>query len=452
MSFEQKLIQIDELQHKINSYGKLPDVVLKKINYKFRLEWNYTSNSMEGNTLTKDETRSVMIGNITVAGKPIKDILEMKGHDEVINTILKIGKGELNLSEKRIKEIHIGIMHEEDPEKKKAIGQWKTIQNFLYNYKNERFDFVAPADVSDRMHQLINWLNAEKDKIQRETKDAMHPVELALKFNLDYVSIHPFYDGNGRTSRILTNLILISYGYPPLYIKENERSPYYQYLGDIQGYGGAPDIFFDYMAGLIIRSQELVLNAIEGKEIEEKDDIDKEIIMWMKGLNPDSISGVPWSDDEVYNTWVYSISPLLNRFVEKHRVLEPLFAKMEVYALVNNASGIGIEYIEGLMQQYYTSQGGFMNGGEIIEPQHPNFYEIRLNLTLRGYRKNGLDMFDCHASISFHFEPFKWIITYSNNKKIEKLYDQTLNEDEMISIVRDAIKDAQRQIEGRVTK
>jgi len=268
MSFIEKLKQIDELQQKIYSSGKLSDSALKKINYKFRLEWNYTSNSMEGNTLTKDETRSVMIGNITVDGKPIKDILEMKGHDEVINSILKIGKSELNLSEKRIKEIHTWIMHEEDPEKKKMIGQWKKDQNYLYNYKKERFDFVAPADVPERMHQLINRLNTEKDKIQRGQKDAMHPVALALQFNLDYVTIHPFYDGNGRTSRILTNLILISYGYPPLYIKENERSVYYQYLSDIQGYGGPPDVFFDYMAGLITRSQQLMLDAIEGKDIE----------------------------------------------------------------------------------------------------------------------------------------------------------------------------------------
>ena len=270
MSFEQKLLQIDELQQKINSYGKLPDALVKKINYKFRLEWNYTSNSMEGNTLTREETRSVMIGNITVDNKPIKDILEIKGHDEIINTILKIGKAELNLSEKRIREIHTGIMHEEDPEKKKAIGQWKTSQNYLYNYKNERFDFVAPADVPERMHQLINWLNVEKDKVQRKANDAIHPVELALKFNLDYISIHPFYDGNGRTGRILTNLILISHGYPPLYIKEAERSAYYQYLGDIQGYGGSPDVFFGYMAGLIIRSQQLVLDALAGKNIEEQ--------------------------------------------------------------------------------------------------------------------------------------------------------------------------------------
>lgn len=273
MSFKEKLAQIDDLQLQINSQGKLRDDVLKKINYKFRLEWNYTSNSMEGNSLTRSETRSVMIGNITVNSKPLKDVLEVKGHDDVITAILKVGKGDLNISEKRIKDFHAGIMYEEDPAKKQMIGRWKNDNNYLYNYKNERFDFVSPADVPERMHELVNWVNGQKDKLSRNAPDALHPIEIALRFNLDFITIHPFYDGNGRTSRILTNLILISYGYPPLYIKENERAPYYQYLADIQGYGGEPDVFYEYTGNLIIRSQQLMLSAIEGKDIADiKDD------------------------------------------------------------------------------------------------------------------------------------------------------------------------------------
>src|SRR5689334_15305184 len=124
MSYREKRDQIDQLQQKINAYGELSSEVKKKINYKFRLDWNYYSNTMEGNTLTIDETRSVMVGNITVDGKPIKDVLEMKGHDEVIANILKIGKGELRISEKRILDIHKGIMHEEDESNKKKIGKW----------------------------------------------------------------------------------------------------------------------------------------------------------------------------------------------------------------------------------------------------------------------------------------------------------------------------------------
>lgn len=268
MSYKEKLQQIDALQAEINSCGKIPEDILKKINYKFRLEWNYTSNSMEGNSLTRAETRSVMTGNITVEGKPLKDILEIKGHDEVIADIIRTGKGELNISEKRIKQIHAGIMNEDDPVKKNMIGKWKTSSNYLYSYKNERIDFAAPAEVPELMHKLINWLNAEKDKISDGAKHALHPALLSFQFHTDFVTIHPFYDGNGRMARILTNIILISYGYPPLYINENERLAYYQYLADIQLYGGEPDLFYEYMAGLLLRSTRLQLDAIKGNETE----------------------------------------------------------------------------------------------------------------------------------------------------------------------------------------
>jgi Fic family protein len=249
MSFAEKLQQIDNLQASIQERGPIAVNLLNKINYKLRLEWNYTSNSMEGNSLTKRETRTVMVNNLEVNGKPIKDVMEIRSHDKVITTIMKMGKGELNVSESRIKEIHKGIMYEEDPEKLKYVGQWKNTDNYMLNFDGERYDFVPHADVPERMHELVNWANSEKEKIERSKKDAVHPVLLALKFQIDYLTIHPFYDGNGRTARILSNLILISYGFPPLYIKENEKQNYYRYLTDIQSGGGEPDLFYEFMAG-----------------------------------------------------------------------------------------------------------------------------------------------------------------------------------------------------------
>ena len=136
MNLVQNLEKIELYRLQIEAYGNLSTDVLKQINYKFRLDWNYYSNSMEGNTLTEAETRSVMINNITVSGKPIKDVLEMQGHDNVITEILKIGKSQTRLSEKRIKEIHKAIMREDDPDKQKDIGVWKKEGNYLYNYKN----------------------------------------------------------------------------------------------------------------------------------------------------------------------------------------------------------------------------------------------------------------------------------------------------------------------------
>ena len=161
---------------------------------------------MEGNTLTMDETRSVMVGNINVENKPIKDILEMNGHDKVITDILKVGKGDIRLSEARIKEIHKGIMHEENEDDKKKIGVWKIAPNYIINYKKERFDFVSPAEVPEKMHELLNKTNAAIDLIKKKKKNAPHPLDVALQFHLDYVIIHPFYDGNGRTARLTHQL------------------------------------------------------------------------------------------------------------------------------------------------------------------------------------------------------------------------------------------------------
>lgn len=319
MSVKEKIQIIDHLKKQIEDYGPIEAQILRKINYKLRLEWNYTSNSMEGNTLTVEETRGVMMNNITVTDKPLKDVLEVKGHDKVISDILKIGKGELNISESRIREIHKGIMYEDDIVLKDKIGKWKTQENYITNYKSERFDFVAAADVAEKMHQLINWLNNEKEKIDRKAKDAISPVLVAFKFHLEYLTIHPFYDGNGRTARILTNLILIAYGFPPIYIKAKEKEAYYRYIADVQAYGGSPELFYEFMADRLIRSMQLILDAIEGKDIEEEEDVLKDLELLKKRVLSEEV--VTKSPALVYRHYleaeknlIPAIKEALNRF------------------------------------------------------------------------------------------------------------------------------------------
>ncbi len=136
MKLQETLHKIDLLLTEIDQLNKLSQDVLKKINYKFRLDWNYYSNRMEGGTLTRQETRSVMVGNITVQGKPIIDVMEMQGHDAIVCEILSMGKGETRISEKRIKQVHRSIIKETDDTKKnKQIGVWKLKPNEIINYK-----------------------------------------------------------------------------------------------------------------------------------------------------------------------------------------------------------------------------------------------------------------------------------------------------------------------------
>ena len=262
------LEKIKENKAIIDSFGKISNDLLKKINYKFRLDWNYHSNAMEGNSLTKEETRSVMINNITVEGKPLKDIIEMRGHDNIVTEILSIGKGKKRISESRIKEIHKAIMYDDNPEQAAKIGKWKDHHNFLYNYRGEKIEFTPPEEVAEKMHQLINWYGAELEKIEQNKKDALHIVIMALEFHIRYVSIHPFFDGNGRNARILMNFILISNDFPPIIVKNEEKDPYGQYLADVQIYGGSPDVFYAFMLEKLLRSQQIILDAVAGKNIE----------------------------------------------------------------------------------------------------------------------------------------------------------------------------------------
>lgn len=267
-NLHERFISIDLLRKAIEQHGKLPLELLRSIEYRFRLECNYYSNRIEGGTLTRQETRSVMVGNITVDRKPFRDIAEMKGHDLVMTEILRIGQGEVNISERRIKEIHAAIIVEDDPEKQKMVGQWKTEPNHIINARLERFDFLAPNEVPTAMHLLVNWLNSAIEKIKRADKKAIEPMLVAFEFHHRFLAIHPFDDGNGRTARLLSNLILVANNFPPIYINDDEKDTYNRYLTDMQGYGGSPDLFYEFMAGLLERSLKLTLDVIEGRAVE----------------------------------------------------------------------------------------------------------------------------------------------------------------------------------------
>jgi Fic family protein len=398
MSYKEKREQIDLLQNQIDAHGQLSGGMKMKINYKFRLDWNYYSNSMEGNTLTMDETRSVMVGNLTVGGKPFKDIAEMKGHDEIISEILKIGKSELRLSEARIRAIHKGIMHEEDEAKKKDIGIWKTEPNYIYNYKGERFDFVAPSEVAERMHNLLNKTNAAIDAIEHSKKDAPHPIDVALQFHLDYVIIHPFYDGNGRTARILTNLLLISFGFPPFWVKDKERGIYNQYIGDIQGYGGNSDLFFEFAADIILRSQQLVLDAIEGKEIEEENDFDKEIEILKRMQNPTN-EKTKKSKEVMQKTLEEVYCPLILELNSTLLKLNPLF-KTNSWTYFEEPQPP--KYEMPIMPVFVTVNETIKHLHSVLENRDSSSHQFKAAYWLMNY--NDQDDFSMEVSLKIYFD------------------------------------------------
>jgi Fic family protein len=249
MPLQTILMKIEQLKQELDSYYPIPLDRLQKINYKLRLDWNYHSNRMEGGTLTFEETRSVMMEQLEIHGKPLRDVMEMRGHDEIIKNIQKIGKGDVRLTENRIKEIHKTIIFEEDD----MLGRFKNRNNYIYNYQGERFDFTPSHDTIEAMNTLSNWLDNELKTVNKSKSKKSIP-EIAFEYHLRFLSIHPFLDGNGRTGRILMNLILISNGYPPVIIRTDDKELYNKLISHAQQYEENPVPLYEMLGNELINS------------------------------------------------------------------------------------------------------------------------------------------------------------------------------------------------------
>lgn len=430
------LATIDELQAKIDAYGPLDADLQKKINYKFRLDWNFYSNEMEGNSLTRIETRQLMMDNVTIDGKPFKDIAEMRGHDQEVLNIIKMGKGDLRLSEKRIKAMHKAIMYENTAENGQHIGTWKTVNNHLINYRSEKFEFLPHTEVAEAMHRLLDETNAAIDQ-RLSGKPSVHPALLAFQFHLEYIRIHPFYDGNGRTARLLTNLLLISAGFPPVILRRENREAYYKHLADIQGYGATPDLFYDFMGRLLIDSQQLVLDALEGKNIEEGDDIDKEIALWKNELDHDT-KVIEKNNEVLYELYKNSLKPLFELFLKKQRQFEDLFSQLTVNNLINTdiQPAQSIEYFEE-----YINNLTIEDKSNIHQPT--DLRNMVLYIFFKGFTKDRLNTFDQQAIFTVQFSDYHYKIypdPSQDGKPMIKLYSEQLTEHEMKELVKESVQ------------
>lgn len=286
------------------------------------------------------------------------------------------------------------------------------------------------------MHDLLNKTNAAIDAIQQKKKPALaadrdspHPIDVALQFHLDYVLIHPFYDGNGRTARILTNLLLISFGYPPFWVKTNERNIYNQYIADIQGYGGKADLFFDFAAGLILRSQQLLLDAIEGKDIEEPEDLDKKIALLKNKLGEEKEVSVQirFGNEAINRVVKQTVIPLAFAWEERLKKFDALFISRKADFVVGYKSYETNAFdaqFEQKWHQFLTSNLASSNK-KITLRSHP-----------RGLRNvdNGVSINAGEIIIELFQNAYEVFYTNSN-KKFNKLYHQTLSEKEIAKIV-----------------
>jgi Fic family protein len=209
---------VDSLKKELDSYRPLPLAALRNLEEVYQVEWTYNSNAIEGNTLSLLETKLVLEEGLTIGGKKLREHFEVINHSEAIYYVKDLVDRRIELSEHVIKSLHQVVLKNIDDEN---AGQYRKSNVGISGSKHIPPHFTQ---VTEQMEQLIVWFLKEKDKL--------HPVELAACFHFQYVYIHPFTDGNGRTARLLMNLILMRSGFPPAIVKaeSTSRVAYYETL------------------------------------------------------------------------------------------------------------------------------------------------------------------------------------------------------------------------------
>lgn len=207
--------EIDSLKATLDGHRPLDPAITRNLREDLIVRWTYHSNAIEGNTLTLRETKVALEG-ITVGGKPLKDHLEAVNHRDAILLLEEFVQEREPLTEWNIKSLHQLILRGIDDDN---AGRYRTVNVRIAGASELPPDHVV---VPELMERFIAWY--------RDEAMTLHPVERAARVHSDFVRIHPFVDGNGRTSRLLMNLELLKAGFPATVLPVERRLAYYEAL------------------------------------------------------------------------------------------------------------------------------------------------------------------------------------------------------------------------------
>ena len=237
MDIQSKLSQCERQQRQLWTYRPLSPETIRSLREYYRVGLTYTSNALEGNSLTESETKVVIEDGLTIEGKPLRDVYEAVGHAQAYDFLYELSH-DAPLTEETICTIHRLFYHQIDSER---AGVYRRVPVFI---SGSQYAVAPVGEIGKRMQQLVQWYNRHEGK--------MHPVELAAELHRRFVYIHPFVDGNGRVSRLLMNLSLMRSDYNIAIIPAICRA---EYISALEQGHQTPDVFLSFVADRVIMTQ-----------------------------------------------------------------------------------------------------------------------------------------------------------------------------------------------------
>ncbi len=436
------LEEVDQLNNEIAALRPLPAETEQRILQKLRLEWNYHSNAIEGNSLSYGETVAFLMHGLTAKGKPLKDHLDIRGHNEAINFLLGMVKDSRPMTETDIRNLHKMVLVEPYdidvkspsgiPTKKTIrLGKYKQDPNHVETATGEIHYYASPEETVARMGDLIAWYQ------QANQEKKLHPLVIASLFHHAFVAIHPFDDGNGRVTRLLTNLILMRYQFPPVVVKQEDRRNYYQVLS--QADVGEYEPLVTYFGNLLRRSLTIYLKGAKGDSLVEAEDVDKAIALFKKSLGSLSSNKLERSDSIIKDILKISILPLIQLLSEKCAELNDLFVSNK------SSTKISVKSLSG--KTTYEPVATWLE-----KELNDNTESISSIFSYQWFEyKRATYSFDVYISLFVVFRTYEYDIFSQQlpNGELKNLYSEQLTPEEMNQIVKEILGKVMAEIKQK---
>ena len=222
------------MSDKKHFYDQLDEDIKNILLAQIRNVWTHHSTSLEGNSLTLAETDFILEEGLTIQGKPLKDHNEVFGHARAIERIYGLLNRSENITQQDVFQLHETVLTERVLDIYQPVGKWKVQSNFTtYTDKDNKQqwrEYPAPQKIDGLMSQWLDNLNNSLTTAHNQDIAA----DIYADLHLSFVTIHPFFDGNGRMARLLANLPVLKSGFPPIVVPQEDRYHYKQCLSDYQ--------------------------------------------------------------------------------------------------------------------------------------------------------------------------------------------------------------------------
>jgi len=250
---EYSLQRVDQNQKLLNKQRPLTGSKLQNVKDYYRIALTYTSNALEGNTLTQSETKIILEDGLTVSGHPLREIYEVTGHARSYDFMWDM-VDKKDIVESDIQKLHELFYNQIDPAQ---AGVYRT-EDVIITGSN--YPVTAWGEVPLAMQELCAWIS--------EKRESYHPVEFAAELHRRFVYIHPFIDGNGRTARLLMNVALVQSGYEIIAIPPVCRA---DYIAALERGHVDPSVFNGFIIDREAESQKDMMRLFHIKTNDTKD-------------------------------------------------------------------------------------------------------------------------------------------------------------------------------------